>query len=188
MWTMWSRCSLSWVPLEDHEKLGGMATRAPDCGQRSDLLRLWKMKIPMALELGQSAFACPHMPYSPKPPGTADLGFGALSSASRGFTTCFILCIDFLMQEKGQEYQGALSDVWHPFSHPCLFYWLWTICTSRPQAVPQTPGRNLATGYLFFCPWVLNSWILRTKEQGVSKRTDELSCGSIKGEEAQQEC
>lgn len=108
---MWSRCSLSWVPLEDHEKLGGMATRAPDCGQRSDLLRLWKMKIPMALELGQSAFACPHMPYSPKPPGTADLGFGALSSASRGFTTCFILCIDFLMQEKGQEYQGALSDV-----------------------------------------------------------------------------
>lgn len=25
---------LSWVSLEDSEKLGGVATRAPDCGQK----------------------------------------------------------------------------------------------------------------------------------------------------------
>lgn len=56
---------LSWLSLEDNEKLGEMAITAPDCGQRSDSYRLWKMKSPMALELVQSAFACPYMPCSP---------------------------------------------------------------------------------------------------------------------------
>ena len=66
------------------------------------------MKSPMALELVQSAFACPHMPYSQRPPGTADLGLGASSFATRAFVICFLLCTDFLMQEKDREYQGAL--------------------------------------------------------------------------------
>lgn len=47
------------VSLEDNEKLGGMATRAGVCGQRGDSQRLWKMKIPMALEQVQSASGCP---------------------------------------------------------------------------------------------------------------------------------
>ena len=61
--TKWSRCSAGclWRIV----KLGEMAMRAPDCGQRSDSYRLWKMKSPMALELVQSAFACPYMPCSP---------------------------------------------------------------------------------------------------------------------------
>lgn len=51
------------------------------------------------------------------------------------------------------------------------------------------PGGSLATGYLFILlslgPKFLN---LEDTGQGVNKRIDELSCGSIKREEAQQEC
>lgn len=51
------------------------------------------------------------------------------------------------------------------------------------------PGRKLATSYLFIFlslgPKFLN---LEDMGQGVHKRIDELSCGSIKREGAQQEC
>lgn len=53
------------------------------------------MKIPMALELVQSALASPLMPSSPELPGTADLGLGASSFVNRVFSICFILCTDF---------------------------------------------------------------------------------------------
>lgn len=49
------------------------------------------MKIPMALELVQSAFACPYMASSPKLPGTADLGLTALFSHQQSFYSYYVL-------------------------------------------------------------------------------------------------
>lgn len=106
--TKWSRCSA-----------GGLWRVMRSWVEWPRRLKVWKAKrlikaledeIPMALELVQSAFACPFMSDSPEPPGTADLGLGALFSANGAFSICSILCTDFLTQEKDWECHGALPD------------------------------------------------------------------------------
>lgn len=92
----------------------------------------------MALELVQSAFACPFMPDSPEPPGTADLGLSALFSVNRAFSICSVLCTDFLMQEKDWEYHRAVRTLSNtPFLFFALFIGFSTICAASPQAVPR---------------------------------------------------
>lgn len=138
----------------------------------------------MALEQVQSVSDCPPCPYHQNIQGQPTQGLGALPFPNKSLFFFFypLFVLTFWCKKKTRTFR--------PSNMPFLFC---TLFNGSSQCVllilklcPDTWG-NLATGYSFFCPWVLNSWILRTWEQHINKRIDELSCGSIKGKEAQQE-
>lgn len=161
------------------EQPGELKTMDREVAQRM----LWKMEIPMALELVSTKCLCLPLRAPLRSPQT--------SRDSRPRIGCFTFCqhswyVYFVLTfwcKRNHRNINQCPARHHPtsFFSSLPLYWLPTLCTSNPQA-------RKAGCYLFSCPWVLNSWLLRTWEQGVRKRTDELSCVSEKGEEAQQEC
>lgn len=98
---------LSWVSLEDMRSWVEWP-RGLKTGKTGDSKAL-DDESSYGFGAGTKCLCLPLHALISKPPGTADLGLGALS-LPRVFILCFILCMDFLMEQKDQEYQSALPD------------------------------------------------------------------------------